>query len=55
MRSIESFKTRSLVLGLIRLLQRRGVIGEDELQRFLINLVESGEMDDDGRGNTGML
>lgn len=55
LRSIESFKTRSLVLGLIRLLQRRGVIGEDELQRFLINLVESGELDDDGRGNTGML
>jgi len=48
-RRTESFQTRTLVLGLIRLLQRRGVIGEDELQRFLTNLVESGELEERGR------
>ena len=42
-RSLESFATRSLVIGLIRLLQKRGVLGEDELQRFLVNLIESGQ------------
>ena len=42
-RSLESFATRSLVVGLIRLLQKRGVLGEDELQRFLVNLIESGQ------------
>ena len=51
-RRMESFQDRTLVLGLIRLLQRRGVIGEDELQRFLTNLVESGELEERGRGNT---
>jgi hypothetical protein len=48
-RRIESFETRTIVLGLIRLLQRRGVIGEDELQRFLTNLVESGELEERGQ------
>ena len=42
---IESFGTRALVLGLIRMLQRRGVLGEDELQRLLANLIEAGEID----------
>jgi hypothetical protein len=48
-RRLESYQTRSLVLGLIRLFQRRGVIGEDELQRLLANLIESGELKDDDR------
>jgi len=48
-RRLESYQTRSLVLGLIRLFQRRGVIGEDELQRLLANLIESGEIKDDDR------
>lgn len=43
---LENYQTRTLVLGLIRLFQRRGIIGQDELQRFLINLVESGELKD---------
>ena len=34
------------MLGLIRLFQRRGIIGPDELQRLLANLVESGELKD---------
>jgi hypothetical protein len=41
----ESYGTRALVLGLVRLLQRRGILGQDELQRFLNNLAESGELD----------
>jgi hypothetical protein len=42
---VDSYGTRALVLGLIRLLQRRGILGQDELQRFLNNLAESGELD----------
>ena len=37
------------MLGLIRLFQRRGVIGDDELQRLLANLVEAGEIKDDDK------
>lgn len=48
-RRLESYHTRALVMGLIRLFQRRGVIGQDELQRLLANLVESGEIKDDDR------
>ena len=48
-RRLESYQTRTLVLGLIRLFQRRGVIGEDELQRLLSNLIESGELKDDDK------
>ncbi|HJV48811.1 MAG TPA: hypothetical protein VJ549_06020 [Geothrix sp.] len=49
-RRLETYQTRSLVLGLIRLFQRRGIIGQDELQRLLMNLTESGEIKDDGSG-----
>ena len=42
---LENFGTRALVLGLIKMLQRRGILGEDELQRFLANLIEAGELD----------
>lgn len=45
-RRLESFETRTLVMGLIRLLQRRGVIGQDELQRLITNLLESGELEE---------
>jgi hypothetical protein len=48
-RRLESYQTRSLVLGLVRLFQRRGIIGQDELQRLLMNLIESGEIKDDGK------
>jgi hypothetical protein len=41
---LSSYGTRALVLGLIRMLQRRGIIGQDELQRLLANLVEAGEI-----------
>ena len=43
---LETYQTRTLVLGLIKLFQRRGIIGPDELQRLLANLVESGELKD---------
>jgi hypothetical protein len=45
---LESYPTRTLVLGLVRLLQRRGILGADELQRFINNLVEAGELSDQG-------
>lgn len=48
-RRLESFQTRTLVLGLIRLLQRRGVLGDDELQRYIINLIDAGELKDSDR------
>lgn len=48
-RPLESFQTRALIYGLVRLLQKRGVLGEDELQRFLTNLIESGKIREDGR------
>lgn len=46
---VESYQTRALVLGLIRLFQRRGILGEDELPRLLANLVESGEIRNGGK------
>lgn len=46
---VEQRQTRTLVLGLIRLLQRRGILGQDELQRFIANLIEQGELTDSDR------
>lgn len=43
---IEHYQTRTLILGLTRLLQRRGILGSDELQRFIANLIEAGELSD---------
>lgn len=48
-RRLETYQTRTLVLGLIRLFQRRGVIGQDELQHLLANLIESGEIKDNDK------
>jgi hypothetical protein len=48
-RRLETYQTRTLVLGLIRLFQRRGIIGQDELQRLLANLIEAGEIKDDDK------
>jgi hypothetical protein len=42
---VDTYGTRALVVGLIRLLQRRGILGQDELQHFLKNLAETGEID----------
>jgi len=46
-RPLESYGTRALVFGIIRVLQRRGVLGEEELQRLIANLVEAREIDPD--------
>jgi len=46
-RRLESYQTRTLVLGMIRLFQRRNTIGQDELQHLLANLIEAGELKDD--------
>ncbi len=45
-RRMDSFQTRTLVMGLIKLLQRRGVLGDDELQRFISNLIDAGDLQD---------
>jgi len=46
-RPLEEYGTRALVLTLIRMLQRRGILGQDELQRYLTTLVEAREIDPD--------
>lgn len=48
-RRLETYQTRTLVLGLIRLLQRHSIIGQDELQHLLANLIEAREIKDDDR------
>lgn len=51
-RRLDAFQTRTLVMGLIKLLQRRGVLGDDELQRYISNLIDSGELQDIDKPNT---
>jgi hypothetical protein len=46
-RPLEGYGTRALVLGLIKLLQRRSILGQDELQHFINTLVEAREIDPD--------
>ncbi len=48
-RRLETYQTRTLVLGLIRLLERRGILGTGELQHLLANLVEAREIRDDDK------
>jgi len=43
-RGLETFQTRALVFGLVKILQRRGILGADELQRFVMQLIETGEI-----------
>ena len=43
---LDAFQTRTLILGLVKLLQRRGVLGDDELQRYISNLIDSGDLKD---------
>jgi hypothetical protein len=46
-RPLEGYGTRALVLGLIKMLQRRSIVGQDELQHFLTTLIEAREIDPD--------
>jgi hypothetical protein len=41
---IESYETRVIVLGLIKLLQKRGILDDVELQKFIAGLLDSGEI-----------
>lgn len=51
-RRLDAFQTRTLVMGLIKLLQRRGVLGDDELQRYISNLIDAGDLQDSDKPNT---
>jgi hypothetical protein len=44
---LESYGDRALVLGLVRFLQRRGILAEGELPRLLANMVDAKEIDPD--------
>jgi len=46
-RPLEGYGTRALVLGLVRLMQRRSILGQDELQHFINTLAEAREIDPD--------
>ncbi|MBP1626232.1 MAG: tapB [Holophagaceae bacterium] len=46
---LENYQTRTLVLGLIQLFQRRGIIGEDELEKFIARQIETKALKDDDR------
>ena len=52
-RRIESYKDRTLMMGLIKVLQRRGIFTPEDLQRTIVAMIESGEIADDraGAGN----
>lgn len=41
---LDTYDTRILLLGLIKFMQRRGLVGDGELERLIANLVESGEL-----------
>ena len=46
-RPLEEYGTRALVLGLVRMLQRRGIVGQDEFQRLLANMADVREIEPD--------
>jgi hypothetical protein len=46
-RPLDGYGTRALVLGLVKLLQKRSILGEDELQRYITVLAEARELDPD--------
>ncbi|MBI3130484.1 MAG: hypothetical protein HYZ13_03920 [Acidobacteria bacterium] len=50
LRRLDSYDSRVLILGLIKFLQRRGIANEGELERFIGNLVESGEIKETSGG-----
>lgn len=46
---LSGYSTRTLVMGLIQLFQRRGIIGEDELEKFIARQIENKALKDDDR------
>jgi hypothetical protein len=45
-RALDTLPTRCIVMGLIRLFQRRGILAEGELPRYITTLLDSGELDE---------
>ena len=52
-RRVESYKDRTLILALIKALQRRGIFTPDDLERTIVAMLQSGEITDErlGAGN----
>ncbi|HEU4951257.1 MAG TPA: hypothetical protein VFT46_04860 [Holophagaceae bacterium] len=50
---LEAYRDHTLLMGLIKLLQRRGIFTTEDLQRTLAFMVESGEVPDDRGRNSG--
>jgi len=46
---LSSYSSRTLVLGLIQLFQRRGIIGQDELEKFIARQIEIKALKDEDR------
>jgi hypothetical protein len=44
LKKVESYGTRHLLLGLVKILQRHGVIGDDEIQRTIQGMIATGEI-----------
>ena len=43
-KKVDSYGTRQLILGLVKILQRHGVIGDEEIQRTIQGMIETGEI-----------
>ncbi len=46
---LEDYQPRTIVLGLVRLLQKRGILAEEELVRTIQGLIDARELSDGGR------
>ncbi len=46
---LDHFQTRTLIMGLVRLLQRRGILSEDELAKMIQTLIDTREIRDGER------
>jgi hypothetical protein len=46
---LSAFRTRTIVFGLIKLMEQKGLVGEDELASYINMLLDSGVLKDDGR------
>ena len=43
-KKVDSYGTRQLLLGLVKILQRHGVVGDEEIQRTIQAMIETGEI-----------
>ncbi|MBL0209415.1 MAG: hypothetical protein IPQ13_00635 [Holophagaceae bacterium] len=43
-KKVDSYGTRQLILGLVKTLQRHGVVGDEEIQRTIQGMIETGEI-----------